>query len=329
MKRARQVMYVQDDDHLKVKPEKFEEILNDSKATEWAYIHHDQDETRNHYHVFLKFKNPVSLESIAKLFKDETQFVQAWDGRSGNGYSYLIHRTVGAKYKYQYDLKDVVASFGFEERIKKIESEVKQITSKEVEAYIKQYADNDISLEKLRSIIGDYNFTQSSVQRHLKEIKYLHDKDEHERWLKEFEGKEMKVYWIWGPGGAGKTRYARYLTKDDNVAILGTSNDYFQNYNGERVVIINDLRPDDFKFGDLLKLLDPYEHHKEAPRRYHNVSLNLEKVYITTPYSPSAFYKQCKIADRKHDSLKQLTRRIKKNMHLTGKKEKGKKNENH
>ncbi|WP_277291040.1 Rep family protein [Streptococcus orisratti] len=326
--RARQVMYVQDDDHLKVNPEKLPEILKQSNATEWAFIHHDKDDTRDHYHIFMKFKNPTYLSSIAEIFKDHEQFVQKWDGRSGNGYSYLIHHTDGSRDEYQYDPSEVIASFDFTRKIKEIEDKIKKtknLTSKDIKKYVKKYADDDISLHELRDKIGDYNFTQPKIQRHVKEIKYLHDADEHEKWLKNFEGQKMEVWWIWGEGGVGKTRYARYLTRNDDAVILGTSNDYFQNYNGERVVIINDLRPNDFKFGDLLKLLDPYEHHKEAPRRYRNVSLNLEKVYITTPYSPYAFYKQCKIADRKHDSLKQLTRRIK-SIHLTGKK--GKKNEN-
>lgn len=56
--------------------------------------------------------------------------------------------------------------------------------------------------------------------------------------------------------------------------------------------------------------MDPYQHDKHAPRRYHNVALNIEKLIITTPYSPERFYELTKIKDRKVDTFDQLKRRI-------------------
>lgn len=91
---------------------------------------------------------------------------------------------------------------------------------------------------------------------------------------------------------------------------LGSSNDYFQNYNGEHTVIINDLRPNDLKYADLLRLLDPWQLDKETPRRYHNRYFDAEKILISSPYSLFSFYKNSNIPNKEIDTFEQLSRRI-------------------
>ena len=60
-RRARQFMYMQDVDHLKIKEKSLKSILNKSGALEWSFIKHDQDIDENgklirpHYHVILKY----------------------------------------------------------------------------------------------------------------------------------------------------------------------------------------------------------------------------------------------------------------------------------
>lgn len=73
---------------------------------------------------------------------------------------------------------------------------------------------------------------------------------------------------------------------------------------------MDELRPNDLQYGDLLKILDPYQHDKHAPRRYRNVALNIEKLIITSPYSPKKFYDRTRISDREVDSFEQLKRRL-------------------
>ena len=126
----------------------------------------------------------------------------------------------------------------------------------------------------------------------------------------------METHWVWGEAGAGKTRYARWLTRNQKVAVLGSSRDYFQEYHGERFVILNDLRPNDFKYADLLRLLDPFEIGKMAPRRYKDLPLNIEMLIITTPYSPRSFYRESFIDNRDVDTFEQLERRVHE-VHLT------------
>ena len=148
-KRYRQFMFVQDLTHLKIKPTELKEILEKSGAEKWAFILHDKDSkddsdgildengtvgtlskegeeqaqspstnthkplVRQHFHVVLKFENAHTISSVAKLFKDEEQYVEVWKGKIENAWSYLLHRTNGAKSKFQYSPQDVVSNFDF------------------------------------------------------------------------------------------------------------------------------------------------------------------------------------------------------------------------
>ena len=47
-----------------------------------------------------------------------------------------------------------------------------------------------------------------------------------------------------------------------------------------------------------------------GPARYHDRPLTLEKIIITTPYSPEEFYLATKNLDAKIDTYDQLKRRI-------------------
>ena len=101
-RRYRQFMYVQDVQHMQIKESKLSKILDKSGALEWAYINHNKDvdnrgqPIRAHYHVILKYENPLTIDSVASLFNDNPQYVQVWRGRINNAYSYLIHETEDA-----------------------------------------------------------------------------------------------------------------------------------------------------------------------------------------------------------------------------------------
>lgn len=315
--RARQFMYVQDLDHLSVKESDFKQIMNQSGALEWAYIKHDKDPKhdkdgkliRPHFHAVLKYENPQKISSIAQLFNDQNQYVQVWKGRIANAYSYLLHETDEAQEqgKHVYKASEVVASFNFPKRMKSIRSKIK-LSPKYINSLIDQYAQSKITYKELEAKIG---ITELAKRKKLvDQITELRAEKEHEEWLKAFAGKPMHTLWLWGAAGVGKTRYAEYVLRDKNYAILGSSRDYFQTYHGEHYVILNDLRPDDFAYSDLLRILDPYQHHKASPRRYKDAILSLEELLITTPYSPEDFYMSTYIKDRQVDTFDQLARRI-------------------
>ena len=103
---------------------------------------------------------------------------------------------------------------------------------------------------------------------------------EHREWLTRFNGHKMKTYWLWGIAGVGRSTLARYLLRNKEFITLGSSRDYFQDYNGEKFVIWDDLRPDEMKYSDLLRITDPYNHDKHAPRRYHDA---VSYTHLTLP----------------------------------------------
>lgn len=287
---------------------------------EWAFIIHNKDCDENkkriepHIHLVLKFKNPQSLNRLAEKLDVEPQYITKWDGRINNAYSYLLHETEEAIKKYHYKSSEVHASFNFAAKIASIRASDHLISIKEGE---EKYANGEITLDQLRFQVSTYDFAL-----HLSEIKSITKELEfrkHEKWVKNAMKNNLKliVHWFWGEAGTGKTTQADEETAGKDVARLGASNDYFQNYSGEKIIIINDLRPNEFRWSDLLTMLDPYQYDKQGPRRYRNTYLNLEEIYITTPYSPYEFYKKMNsIDDRTIDTFKQLSRRISDERHF-------------
>lgn len=348
-KRYRQFMYVQDLTHLKVKPTELKEILEKSGAEKWAFILHDRDSkddsddildenctkctfsskgeitspspsinahkplVRQHFHVVLKFKDAHSISSVAKLFKDENQFIEVWKGKIENAWSYLLHRTTGAQNKFQYKPDAVTSNFDFAKEIKKIEDKVKQSRAN-INEKIQSYTEGEISKSQLIDEIGILEYAKR--KRTLDAVEQLLEVRRQQAWLKEFKDKQCKVIWIWGPAGSGKTTSAKKLFEADNQSytILGSSKDPFQPYScieeKGKNIILDDLRPNVLEYADLLRILDPYQHAKMGPARYHDRPLTLERIVITTPYSPEEFYTATKNLDVKIDTFDQLKRRI-------------------
>lgn len=315
--RARQFMYVQDLDHLKIKESDLSKVLKKSGALEWAYIDHDKDPKKDqegkiirpHIHAVLKYENPQKLSTIANLFNDQTQYVDIWKGRIANAYSYLLHETEEAREQGKHVYKDteVVASFDFPARMKSIRAKISK-SPKYISYLINQYAEGKIQYHDLEDQIGISQLARR--KKLIDQIDELKADKEHEEWLKKFKGKPMHTLWLYGEAGVGKTRYAEYLLRKKKYVILGSSRDYFQDYNGEYFIILNDLRPNDFNYSDLLRILDPYQHDKAAVSRYRDKKLSAEEILITTPYAPKDFYRNTKIDDRQIDTIDQLLRRI-------------------
>lgn len=110
-----------------------------------------------------------------------------------------------------------------------------------------------------------------------------------------------EVIWIAGDSGVGKTLQAFQSNQDKTIHKQTQSNKWWDGYEGQDVVILDDIRADFAKYHELLTLLDRYPHKVEIKGGY--MEFNSPRIYITSPYEPNEMYKG-------KEDLTQLLRRI-------------------
>ena len=97
--------------------------------------------------------------------------------------------------------------------------------------------------------------------------------------------RNMKVIFIFGTTGSGKTTYAKMLAEkigDGSYYVSSSANDSMQDYAGQETVILDDLRDSVFEFADLLKVLDNYTATSIRSRFYNKTFLGSTIIVTTT-----------------------------------------------
>lgn len=317
--RARQFMYVQDLNHLKINFKDLDDLLLKCGCREYAWILHDKDKDKHgnlirpHIHVDLKFDNPRDISNISQIFNDKKQYVEIVKGSHGwdNSLAYLCHRTLNSITKYQYDPSEVHANFDYVARLESIMRKA-QRNKTNVKSEIERYANGEIKINELKQMIGIFAFAKN--KKLIDNIENLLLQKEYEEWVEKFHnsGKKMFVYWLWGDAGAGKSKVARWLLDKKEYAVLGDSRDPFEQYHGEHYIILDDFRPNEgLSYSDLLRILDPYNFKgRVGSSRYHSKLLSLAGIIITCPYNVKQFWENLRIADRTIDTVDQLQRRV-------------------
>lgn len=113
------------------------------------------------------------------------------------------------------------------------------------------------------------------------------------------------VKWFYGATGTGKTKTAYEevysITDPDNVYIAMDTGKWWDGYDGQEYIIIDDMRGDFMKFHQLLKLLDRYAYRVEtkgSTRQFLG-----KYIIITSAYQPNEIF-------RTIEDIQQLLRRI-------------------
>ena len=114
-----------------------------------------------------------------------------------------------------------------------------------------------------------------------------------------------RVFWLHGPGGVNKSRLAHLVCKG-SVYFKPPDSKWFNGYNGEDVVVLNDLRKSTFTFSYLLDLLDRYDFQVEVKGGYDTM---LAKVFMITCSKPhDALWAE--LHGTANENMFQLSRRI-------------------
>lgn len=262
------------------------------KLTYW-YIEHsaDEDVSLTHWHIVLRFANPTPFENIKSKFpygdienaKNIKSCVQ-----------YLIH--LNDKSKVQYKWEDIVTNCKDMTPFKVQSNAQGEITLQRImeqidKGEIREY--NQFEFIPLE-IWAKYKTRIENALTYYKERVYM-DKD-----------RQINVVFMSGETGVGKTSFAKqYCTQaKKSFCVSSSSNDPMQDYKGEDVLILDDLRDSDFKFTDLLKILD--NHTKTTMKaRYHNKAFIGDTIIITSYRPLNDWY-----FDVPKESKEQLYRRI-------------------
>lgn len=113
-----------------------------------------------------------------------------------------------------------------------------------------------------------------------------------------------EVRYYWGGTGCGKTRLAYEELGMENTWVNSNTLQWFDGYDGQENVIIDDFRGNQCSFAFLLRLLDRYP--MKVPIKGGFVNWNPKRIFITSTNSPYNVYSDEKITE----NIEQLIRRI-------------------
>ncbi len=108
------------------------------------------------------------------------------------------------------------------------------------------------------------------------------------------------VIWIYGSTGIGKTRFVY----DNFTDIYPSDNSkWFDGYEQNKVILIDDYRCDYIKFHTLLRFIDRYPFTREL--KGSTIQINSKYIIFTSPKPPLLMW-----VNRTPEDIKQLIRRI-------------------
>lgn len=168
--------------------------------------------------------------------------------------------------------------------------------------YLTQGARMDIGevAEKIRTKRprSEYEDTSTYIMYKNRLEDYAQSKEKH-------RSKKPYVTWLYGPPCCGKSYYAELRHTKEDIHIQSESIDGFWNdYNNQPAVIIDEFRPQDHTYSKLLKVLGNSQMTVSIKGGYKK--FNSPYIYITSPLDPETWYKNS------NDDVKQLLRRINK-----------------
>ena len=128
--------------------------------------------------------------------------------------------------------------------------------------------------------------------------------------------RDIKVIWHLGASGSGKSFSYTRLCEEYSPDEIYHSSDYannctalFDGYEAQKIVFLDEVKPDSFKYGYLLQILQGYRTPIHA--RFCNVYSLWTEIHITSIYTPHEIYEG--MVDNRQKSIdteQQLIRRI-------------------
>ncbi len=280
--------------------ERIKDILNEWAFTaeiEYWFIDHipDDEDPNDHFHIVIKFKNTTKFSVIKNKFpygrietaKNIKRAVQ-----------YLVHLNNPEKKQYSWD--SVISNCGDLSPYKVLSRSQAEI---HLQGIIEKIANGEITPNNYQEkipvdIYAKYSQAIKNAFQHTAD-KIISDIN-----------REIKVIYIYGRSGIGKTTYAKAYCKavhpDEEPCISSSGNDSLQDYKWQKALILDDFRDSHFKYSDLIKFLDPHTR-SSGKSRYVNKHFLGDLIILTSTQALDMIYKGC---ENTTENMKELRRRI-------------------
>ncbi|MBE6720233.1 MAG: replication protein [Ruminococcaceae bacterium] len=213
-----------------------------------------------HTHIFFIAKNGVMFDTVQKRFYGA--HIEKVLGSNEDNYNYV--RKIGEKYenKAETNLPDTFEESG------ELPPDRKGANS----------LSNEI-LEMIENDCSEFDILQSYPAAIYKINSIRQAKEVFDREKFKNEKRDIKVYYIWGKSGVGKTRYVMDKYGYSNVYRVTDYKHPFDDYQGQKVIMFEEFRGQ-IDIENMLNYLDIYP--LSLPCRYANKIAMYDTVYITT-----------------------------------------------
>lgn len=228
-----------------------------------------------HLQGFVKFSNARSFNSVRKLFGNRAHVEQC----KGNAYQNFTYCSKDGDY----------IEGGNRPKPKKVGKR------------------NDLTKIK-ESIAGGSSIRQLLVEDVIINYQQLAFAEKLQKYYEKPRMWRTIVKWYFGPTGTGKTysAYQEFLAKTDmdNIYVCMDTGQWFEGYDGQEYVIIDDIRGDFMKFHQLLKFLGEYQYRvqtKGGSRQF-----VAKEIIITAPFPPQYVFKTVEDVSQLLDRIEEI-----------------------
>lgn len=269
------------------------EKWSEEREIEYFFIEHKEDIENIHYHIVIRYATPVKFETI----KNKFAYGNIENSKSvKNSIQYLVH--MNDPEKFQHDWSEVITNSS---ELNKYMLKSKISEELDIKFYIDEISKGNIREFEYTTKIPVEIYSKYYTRLD-KAFKFYYDNYSLDN------SRNITVEFYHGASGSGKTTYAKMKSLELGLSccVSSSSNDVMQDYKGEDVLILDDLRDENFKFDDILKLLDNHTN-STIKSRYRNKKFIGKKIIITSTIPLHEWYKN----ERKYEEIHQLRRRIK------------------
>ena len=268
-----------------------------------------------HVHILLKFEKGASLSKIALAIGVKSEYLEKLkSGRYGydNCLAYLVHAKDETKYQYQ--PHEVVTVRGedyssiyhrcMETWCKGRATKKAQETNLSIDWLVEKILAGELTKSNIL-LTNDYYAIYGQHKRKVNEALETAGERKSYQTIAELEAGKFKktILYIYAESGSGKTKYCKKLIELlQTIALkygqkweycLTASTNAFDEYNGQDILFLDDIRGDSLSVSDWLKLLDPYTI-SPISARYHNKMGSAKVIIITTTTPFRTFFEQSK-----------------------------------